>query len=75
VEADGGTAGGGGLQWGDLDLDDGVAYIARQLEEDASGRLRECPLKTETSRRAVALDAETVIVLRAPRQPAGPPTS
>jgi integrase len=54
-----------GLQWGDLDLDDGVAYIARQLQEDASGRLRECPLKTETSRRAVALDAETVIVLRA----------
>jgi len=56
-----------GLQWGDLDLDDGVAYIARQLQEDARGRLRECPLKTEASRRAVALDPETVIVLRALR--------
>jgi integrase len=54
-----------GLQWGDLDLDDGVAYISRQLQEDASGRLGECPLKTESSRRAVALDAETLIILRA----------
>ena len=56
-----------GLQWGDLDLDDGVAYISRQMQEDAAGRLRECPLKTESSRRAVALDPETVIILRAHR--------
>jgi integrase len=56
-----------GLQWGDFDLDDGVAYISRQLQQDAAGRLKECPLKTETSRRAVALDPETVIVLRAHR--------
>jgi len=56
-----------GLQWGDLDLQDGVAYLSRQLQQDAAGRLKECPLKTETSRRAVALDAETVIILRAHR--------
>jgi len=56
-----------GLQWGDLDLDDGVAYISRQLQEDACGRLKECPLKTESSRRAVALDPETVLIWRAHR--------
>jgi len=56
-----------GLQWGDLDLDDGVAYLSRQLQQDASGRLKACPLKTESSRRAVALDRETVIILRAHR--------
>ena len=56
-----------GLQWGDLDLDDGVVYISRQLQEDARGRLRACPLKTESSRRAVALDPETIIILRAHR--------
>jgi integrase len=37
-----------GLQWGDLDLEEEVAYISRQLQEDARGRLGECPLKTET---------------------------
>jgi len=56
-----------GLQWGDLDLDDGLAYIARQLQEDARGRLGACALKTESSRRAVALDPETVVILRAHR--------
>jgi len=33
------------LQWGDLDLDNGVAYLSRQLRQDASGRLKQCPLK------------------------------
>jgi integrase len=28
-----------GLQWGDLDLDEGVAYISRQFQHDAAGRL------------------------------------
>ena len=56
-----------GLQWGDLDLHDGLAYIARQLQEDARGRLGVCALKTESSRRAVALDPETVMILRAHR--------
>ena len=56
-----------GLRWDDLDLDEGVVYISRQLQEGAGGQLQACPLKTESSRRAVALDPETVLVLRAQR--------
>jgi integrase len=56
-----------GLTWDDLDLDEGVAYISRQLQQGADGQLKACPLKTESSRRAVALDPETVIILRAHR--------
>jgi integrase len=56
-----------GLWWDDLDLDEGVVYISRQLQEGAGGQLQACPLKTESSLRAVALDPETVVVLRAHR--------
>jgi integrase len=58
-----------GLKWDDLDLDldEGLAYISRQVQHGANGRLRACPLKTEASRRAVALDPQTVTVLRAHR--------
>jgi integrase len=56
-----------GLTWDDLDLDEGIAYISRQLQQGADGQLKACPLKTESSRRAVALDPETVLVLRAQR--------
>jgi integrase len=56
-----------GLTWDDLDLDEGVIYISRQLQQGAGGQLRACPLKTESSRRVVALDPETIIVLRAHR--------
>ena len=56
-----------GLRWEDLDLDEGLAYISRQVQCGADGRLRACPLKTESSRRAVAMARETVIVLRAHR--------
>lgn len=56
-----------GLMWDDLDLDEGLAYISRQVQHGADGRLRACPLKTEASCRAVALDRGTVIVLRAHR--------
>jgi len=52
---------------GGLDLDEGVAYISRQLQQGADGQLKACPLKTESSRRAIALDPETVLVLRAQR--------
>jgi integrase len=56
-----------GLTWDDLDLDEGLAYISRQLQQGAGGQLKACPLKTESSLRTVALDPETVIVLRAHR--------
>jgi len=56
-----------GLTWDDLDLDEGIAYISRQLQQGADGQLKACPLKTESSRRAIALDPETVLVLRAQR--------
>jgi integrase len=54
-----------GLRWEDLDLDEGLAYISRQVQEGPDGRLRACPLKTESSCRAVALAPQTVTVLRA----------
>ena len=56
-----------GLKWEDLDLDEGLAYLSRQVQEGPDGRLRACPLKTESSRRAVAMDPQTVTVLRAHR--------
>jgi integrase len=58
-----------GLRWEDLDLDleEGLAYVSRQVQEGPDGRLRACPLKTESSRRAVALGPQTVTVLRAHR--------
>jgi integrase len=56
-----------GLMWEDLDLEEGLAYIVRQVQEGPDGRLRAGPLKTESSRRAVAFDPQTVTVLRAHR--------
>lgn len=38
-----------GLTWDDLDLDDGIAYISRQLQQGAGGRLKACPSQPETS--------------------------
>jgi hypothetical protein len=63
-----------GLTWDDLDLDEGIAYVSMQLQQGVDGQLRACPLKTESSRRAVALDPETVIVLRAHRSRHGAAT-
>jgi hypothetical protein len=42
--------------WEDLDLDEGLAYLSRQVQEGQDGRLQACPLKTESSCRAVAMD-------------------
>jgi integrase len=56
-----------GLRWEDLDLEEGLAYISRQMQEGPNGRPRACPLKTESSRRVVALGPLTVTVLRAHR--------
>jgi len=56
-----------GLRWADLDLEAGLAYITRQIQHVA-GKLTVCPLKTEASRRAVALDPATIAALRAHRR-------
>jgi len=35
-----------GLVWDDPDLDEGIAYISRQLQQGANGQLKAGPLKT-----------------------------
>jgi integrase len=52
-----------------VDLDHKVAYISWQLQYIA-GELVLCPLKTEASRRVLALDANTVQILRLHRRQA-----
>lgn len=56
-----------GLQWSDLDLDAGLAYVTRQVQR-VNSVLTPCPLKTPASLRAVALAPEVVAALRALRQ-------
>jgi integrase len=53
-----------GLRWCDIDLDRRVLYVNWQLQH-LGGALAVCPLKTEASRRVVALDSITVKVLSA----------
>ena len=61
-----------GLMWDDLGLEEGLAYIVRQVQEGPDGRLRACPLKTESSRRAVAFGPQTArLVLKAGKRPPG----
>jgi integrase len=59
-----------GLRWCDIDLDNKVAYISRQIQQ-VGGALALCPLKTPASRRVLALDATTVQVLRRYREEQG----
>jgi integrase len=56
-----------GLRWCDVDLGHKVAYLSWQLQYIA-GELVLCPLKTEASRRVLALDATTVQILRLHRR-------
>ncbi|GGP02247.1 hypothetical protein GCM10012278_08720 [Nonomuraea glycinis] len=53
-----------GLRWKDVDLDAGTVSIAWQLVQLA-GRIHEGRPKTNASMRTVALDAETIAILRA----------
>jgi integrase len=57
-----------GLRWEDLDPEEGLAYVSRQVQADVTGRLAACPLKTESSRRAVALGPVTIASLEAHRK-------
>jgi integrase len=52
-----------GLKWCDVDLDGGTIYIERQIQQ-YDGQVVQTPLKTNSSRRAVALDSITAGVLR-----------
>ncbi|MGW5686028.1 hypothetical protein [Nonomuraea sp. NPDC003754] len=56
-----------GLRWKDVDLDQGSARIAWQLVQLA-GQIHEGRPKTDASMRTIALDAETVGILRAHRR-------
>jgi integrase len=56
-----------GLRWCDVDLDHQVAYISWQLQYIA-GELVLCRLKTEASRRMLAMDATTVQIMRLHRR-------
>jgi integrase len=56
-----------GLRWRDLDLGEGRLSVTQQLIQ-AKGEPRISEPKTETSRRSVALDAETVAVPRGHRK-------
>lgn len=51
------------LRWQHVDLDNGVLTLRRSAYVDENGELREKDTKTHQQRR-VALDAETVVVLR-----------
>ena len=52
-----------GLRWCDLDLDSATMFVMHQVQ-NVGGRVVQCPTKTPTSRRVVALDRTTVAVLR-----------
>jgi integrase len=55
-----------GLRWSDLDLTSGLLTVARQVQYQ-DGRLVTCPPKSRASNRTIALDPDTVQVLRAHR--------
>lgn len=52
-----------GLRWCDLDLDAATLFVSHQVQ-NVGGRVVQCPTKTPTSRRVVALDRTTVAALR-----------
>ncbi|WP_052434150.1 tyrosine-type recombinase/integrase [Streptacidiphilus melanogenes] len=55
-----------GLRWSDLDLTAGLLTISRQVQYQ-DGRLVTCPPKSRASNRTIALDPDTIEVLRAHR--------
>ena len=57
-----------GLCWDDVDLDAGVAMVRRQVQRHTGQGLILEPLKTDKSRRALALPAPVVTALRAHRR-------
>lgn len=53
-----------GLRWCDVDLDEGVAVICRQIQQ-RNGQIVAGPPKTPHSMRVIALDRSTIAALRA----------
>ena len=53
-----------GLRWSDIDLENGVASIVQSLQRVRRQGLTFVPPKSPKSRRAIALDTETVDILR-----------
>jgi integrase len=56
-----------GLRWSDVDLDDGLIHVRYQLQR-LDGRLQLRPVKTDKSRRTVALPASIVSKLQEHRR-------
>jgi integrase len=52
-----------GLRWSDLDLTSGLLTVSRQVQYQ-DGRLVTCPPKSRASNRTIALDPDTIEVLR-----------
>lgn len=52
-----------GLRWEDLDLDEGTLSVVRQLHR-RDGQFITCPPKSKAGTRTIALDEDTVSVLR-----------
>lgn len=56
------------LSWGDIDFDNGTLFVRYGLTENADGQLAVGPLKTDSSRRAIALPEVAITALRAHKQ-------
>ena len=57
-----------GLRWDAVDLDEGTAHVFRTVTEAAGKVVESDSTKTDASQRRIALDPETVRVLRAHRR-------
>jgi integrase len=57
-----------GLRWGDIDLENAVLRVVQTVVGLWNGELYIGPTKTDRSRRVIALDRQTVIVLRRHRR-------
>jgi integrase len=64
-----------GLRWADIDLDKAVLRVVQTIVGLWNGELYIGPTKTDRSRRVIALDRQTVTVLRRHRRIAGRATS
>ena len=52
-----------GLKWEDIDLDQGVIRVRRQVAR-INGKVQEMPLKTKNSYRSIAISQDAVQMLR-----------